>query len=75
MIPKAWAPYFLEPQSPWEAFQTYKMLLRTILEAQRDFIKAWLAVACTHVVQKDELVLKAKWQNLHADQRMLEWML
>jgi hypothetical protein len=78
MIPKAWAPYFLEPQSPWEALQTYQTLLRTIPEDKRDsfdFIEAWLSVACTHDVKKDESVLKAKWQNPHADRRMLEWML
>jgi hypothetical protein len=32
MIPKAWAPYFLEPQSPWKALQTYKMLIMAISE-------------------------------------------
>jgi hypothetical protein len=40
-----------------------------------DIIEAWLAVACTHVVQKDESFLKAKRQNRHAERRMLVWML
>jgi hypothetical protein len=77
MLPKAWAPYFLEPQSPWQALQTFKALLETIPKDLRDsfdFIKAWLSTACVHEVQKDESVAKAKWQNPHADRRMLEWM-
>jgi hypothetical protein len=78
MIPKAWAPYFLEPQSPWQALQTFKALLNTIpnnLRTSFDFIESWLAIACVHKVEKDESVSKAKWQNPHADRRMLEWMI
>jgi hypothetical protein len=78
MIPKAWAPYFMEPQSPWKALQTFQTLLKTILENLKDsfdFIEAWLSVACLHEVQKDESMMKAKWQNPHADRRVLEWML
>jgi hypothetical protein len=78
MIPKAWAPYFLEPQTPWEALQIFKTLLETVpanLRDSFDFIEAWLSVACLHEVKKDESILKAKWQNPHADRRVLEWML
>jgi hypothetical protein len=78
MIPKAWAPYFLEPQAPWEALQTFKKLLLTIPASNQDsfdFLEAWLHVACTHETKRDESVLKAKWQNPHADRRMIEWML
>lgn len=79
MIPKVWAPYFLEPQSPWELLQTYKTLLLTIPEDNRDslgFIEAWLKIACTHAGKsRDKSILKAKWQNPHAGQRMLKWML
>jgi hypothetical protein len=63
MIPKAWAPYFLEPQSPWKALQTYKTLMKTIPANKKDsfdFIEAWLSIACTHEAIKDESVLKAK---------------
>jgi hypothetical protein len=78
MLPKVWAPYFLEPQSPWEALQTYKTLIQTIPAGYRDsfdFLEAWLHIACTHQVRKDGSVLKAKWQNPHADQQMIKWML
>ena len=30
MVPKAWAPYFLEPQSPWEVLDIFKILMGTI---------------------------------------------
>jgi hypothetical protein len=78
MIPKAWAPYFLEPQSPWQALQTFKTLLETIpanLRDYFDFIESWLSLACIHQVKKEESVLKAKWRNPHTDRRVLEWML
>jgi hypothetical protein len=68
MIPKVWAPYFLEPQSPCELLQTYKTLQLTIPEDKRDslgFIEAWLKIACcTCEGKRDEFILKAKWQNL-----------
>jgi hypothetical protein len=78
MIPKAWAPYFLELQSPCDALQTYRTLIQTILAGYRDsfdFLEAWLHIACTHQVRKDRSVLKAKWQSPHTDRRMIEWML
>jgi hypothetical protein len=78
MLPKAWAPYFLEPQSPWNALQTYKTLIQTISAGYRDsfdFLEVWLHIACTHQVRKDGSVLKAKWQNPHTDQQMIKWML
>jgi hypothetical protein len=43
MIPKAWAPYFLEPHPPWEALQIFKTLLETVpanLRDSFDFIEA-----------------------------------
>jgi hypothetical protein len=77
-MPKAWAPYFLAPVTPWVAFEIFRRLLRTIPEDIRqyfDFMEAWLSIACVHVAAREtESILRAKWQNPHTDRRMLAWM-
>ena len=30
MVPKAWAPYFMEPHSPWEAIDVFKIIMVNI---------------------------------------------
>jgi hypothetical protein len=56
MIPKAWIPYFLKPQPPWEALQTFKTLLETIppnlLGDWFNFVEAGLSIACMHKIKK-----------------------
>ena len=50
MVTKAWGPYFMEPQSPWEALDIFKRLMGTIpinLKDFFEFIKTWLHIACT----------------------------
>jgi hypothetical protein len=78
-VPRAWAPYFLAPMTPWHALQVYKRLLNTIPPALRngfDFLGSWLAVACTHApgATPAESLLRARWQNPHSDRRMIGWM-
>jgi hypothetical protein len=76
-VPKAWAPYFLAPLSPWQAMQTFNQLLETVppvLKSGFDFLGSWLAMTCCHAVGDTESVLKAKWQNPPAERRMISWM-
>ena len=56
MVPKAWAPYFIDPQSPWGLLLAFKMLLGTIPDYTQDyfgFIEACLSVACTNEDTKE----------------------
>ena len=48
MIPKAWPPYFMVPQSPWGALLTFKKFLGAIPEDLKeyvDFIKVCISVS------------------------------
>jgi hypothetical protein len=76
-MPKAWAPYFLAPLSPWQALQTFNQLMATVppgLKTGFDVISAWLSVACCHPSGETDSVLKAKWQSPPAERRMISWM-
>jgi hypothetical protein len=76
-VPKAWAPYFLAPLSPWQALQTYDRLMETIppnLKSGFNFLGSWISIACTHAPNETESILKAKWQNPPAERRMISWM-
>jgi hypothetical protein len=76
-IPKVWAPYYLAPLTPWEAYATYKELIATIprrFHDSFDYLHAWFALACVHTTRATESVLKAKWQSPHVDRRMIGWM-
>jgi hypothetical protein len=76
-VPKAWAPYFLAPLSPYLALQTYSLLLQTIppnLQNSFDFLGTWLSIACTHLAPGTESRLKAKWQSPPSERRMISWM-
>jgi hypothetical protein len=76
-VPKAWAAYFLAPLTPFQALQTFRKLLATIPPPHRtgfDFLGSWLAVACTREPRSADSILRARWQNPHADRRMIAWM-
>jgi hypothetical protein len=76
-IPRAWAPYFLAPLTPWEAFARYKELIATIPKKYHDsfdYLHAWFAISCIHATRVTESILKAKWQSPHVDRRMIGWM-
>jgi hypothetical protein len=65
-VPKAWAAYFLAPMLPWDALQVFGRLLRTIpqpLKESFEFMRTWLAIACTKDGADNNSVLKAKWQS------------
>jgi hypothetical protein len=76
-LPKAWAPYFLAPLSPWQALQTFNKLLETtpsVHKAGFEFVGTWLSIASTHDADATDAILKAKWQNPPAEQKMITWM-
>jgi hypothetical protein len=76
-VPKAWAPYFLAPLSPYLAVQTFSFLLQTIppnLHSSFDFLGTWLSIVCTHITAGAESMLKSNWQNPPAERRMISWM-
>jgi hypothetical protein len=76
-VPKAWAPYFLAPLSPWQALQTFNQLLETIPPAHKagfEFLGAWLSIVCTHGTDGPDSIMKAKWQSPPAERRMISWM-
>ena len=78
MIPKVWAPYFMEPQLLWRVLRMFKKFMGIILDHLKesfDFIEAWFSVACINEVTKDESVVRAKGQNLDIDSRVMEWIL
>ena len=60
MEPKVWAPYFMDPQPPWEELDVFKILMGTIpsnIKHYFEFIKTWLYIACTKAtVTEDSLV-------------------
>jgi hypothetical protein len=69
-IPKVWAPYYLAPLTPWEAYATYKELIATIprrFHDSFDYLQAWFALAWVHTTGATESVLKAKWQSPHVE--------
>ena len=60
IIPKSWAPYFMEPQSLWRVLYTFKTFMREIPDNIKDsfeFIEGWISVSCTHEAKKDESAL------------------
>ena len=78
MVPKAWAPYFLEPQLPWEELYVFKILMRNIPSNIKDsfeFIETWLRITCMKATETEESVVRAKCQNPHANRNVLGWML
>ena len=77
-IPKAWAAYFLDQCSPYEAYQRYKTLLATVptnCQGAFRFMEAWLKVACLQTsATSDDSLMMAKWQAPVIDRKVNTWM-
>jgi hypothetical protein len=77
-VPRAWAAYFLEPLSPWQALEKIRGLVTTIPLSQRasfDYLMDWGKAACMKRADNAEgSVLRARWQNPHPERRVLAWM-
>jgi hypothetical protein len=76
-IPKAWAAYFLDQSTPFEAYKRYEALVATIRVANRvefRYLEAWLKAACMNVTNTDESMLTAKWQAPVIDRKVNTWM-
>jgi hypothetical protein len=77
-IPKAWAAYFLDQCSPYEAYMRYKMLVATIPPNHQGafrFMEAWMKVACLQVsTTSNNFLMTAKWQAPVIDRKVNTWM-
>jgi hypothetical protein len=77
-IPKAWAAYFLDQCSPYEAYQRYKKLITTVpgdLQPRFRYLEAWLKASCLRgSVNNDDSLLTANWQAPVIDRKVNTWM-
>jgi hypothetical protein len=77
-IPKAWAAYFLDQCSPYEAFGRYKKLIATVPAGIQDkfrYMEAWMRAACIETApHQEDSMLIAKWQAPVIDRKVNTWM-
>ena len=77
-IPKAWAAYFLDQCTPYDAYQRYKRLLATIpvaAQPQFRYLEAWFKASCLRTdAAADESMMTAKWQAPMIDRKVHTWM-
>jgi hypothetical protein len=77
-IPKAWAPYFLDHTSPYEAYQRYNKLIATVPATEQHlfrYLEAWFKIACLRAnLLADDSMLMAKWQAPVIDRKVNTWM-
>ena len=63
MVPRAWAPYFLEPQLPWETLGLFENLMGNITNNIKDsfeFIETCFHIACTKATETEDSVVREK---------------